>query len=600
MALFALARSLGRCGTEQAEKLLLDWASSRAPGSDTALLGLGDLATQRARLREETAVGLLELASGSATVKPWTTALEPLGRMKHLPPSVVERAREVGLSRLSEKGAERIFAIRLLGRTDEGAVPALEGIVLAVGDATPSERAAAVHSLARLGAPGQRSLRAVVAKLVPADKELRDLASLAGADFGPLLSAIEELTDLDGVRAALDRIAKLDVAEDVPPPLLRRVSQLRCSAARLLADRDFVYPLLTHCDRTAPKGTEGEGRFGARASVASIAIEGSQLVGKRRRAWERYANGSDTLARVDALRAIAWHPELDDLEDVLARALESKQGALIAAAAEIVAHHPDRVQDKDEGEEPKARRKRPSPRSGRRDLGKVLVALFDEPSITGDVEVLLNVIDAVGALHADGAREPLGRLCRGPHALVREHAEKALAQLLGGEAKESCQGRDADPPLPPEATRLVEGTTTLVFETDAGELRLILDPSFAPVAVTRVRELVAAGFYDGLVVHRVVPGFVTQVGSPTGDGFGGAPERPALPCETSPIAFSSGSVGMALAGRDTGSSQFFVVHAPTPHLDGQYAWLGESRGAWDALVEGDRIVRARVEERAAP
>jgi len=600
MALFALARALGRCASEHAEKLLLDWASLRVPGSEAAILGLGDLATQRGRLREETAVGLLELASGSATAKPWAAALEPLGRMKHLPPSVVERAREVGLARLTEKGDERILAIRLLGRTDEGAVPALEGLVLAVGDATPSERASAVQALVRLGAAGQRGLRSVVAKLVPADTALADLASLAGADFGPLLSAIEALTDLEGVRTALDRIAKLEVAADAAPTLIRRVSQLRCSAARLLADRDFVYPLLTHCDRTAPKGSEGEGRFGARAAVASIAIEGSQLVGKRRRAWERYATGSDGLARVDAVRAIAWHPELDGPDEVLALALESKQGALVAAAAEILAHHPDRVQVKDDGDGAKPKRTRRTARRGSVDLAKLLVGLFDEPKVNGDVEVLLNVIDAVGALHADGGRDSLARFCRGSHALVREHAERALAQLLGGDAKESCAGRDGQAPVPIEADRLLDGPTTLVFETDAGELRLLLDPTYAPVAVTRLRELVASGYYDGLLVHRVVPGFVTQVGSPTGDGFGGAPERPALPCETTPIAFSRGSVGMALAGRDTGSSQFFVVHAPTPHLDGQYAWLGESRGAWDALVEGDRIVRARVEERASP
>ncbi len=64
-----------------------------------------------------------------------------------------------------------------------------------------------------------------------------------------------------------------------------------------------------------------------------------------------------------------------------------------------------------------------------------------------------------------------------------------------------------------------------------------LDPTFAPVAVTRFVDLARAHFYDGIVVHRVVPGFVTQFGAPDGDGSGGPPDKPALRCETSPLPF---------------------------------------------------------------
>ncbi len=77
-------------------------------------------------------------------------------------------------------------------------------------------------------------------------------------------------------------------------------------------------------------------------------------------------------------------------------------------------------------------------------------------------------------------------------------------------------------------------------------------------------------------MHRVVPGFVAQFGDPGGDGYGGD-DQPPLRCETAPIAFGRGAVGIALSGRDTGASQLFVTLGRYPHLDGEYAWLGRSR-----------------------
>jgi cyclophilin family peptidyl-prolyl cis-trans isomerase len=133
----------------------------------------------------------------------------------------------------------------------------------------------------------------------------------------------------------------------------------------------------------------------------------------------------------------------------------------------------------------------------------------------------------------------------------------------------------------------------LELQTDAGPLTIELDPTFAPLAVARILGLVQSGFYDGLQVHRVVPGFVAQFGDPGGDGYGGD-NQPPLRCETSPIPFRSGSVGVALSGRDTGSSQLFVTLGRYPHLDGQYAWLGQAGPGWDRIAAGDRILHVRV------
>jgi peptidyl-prolyl cis-trans isomerase B (cyclophilin B) len=146
-----------------------------------------------------------------------------------------------------------------------------------------------------------------------------------------------------------------------------------------------------------------------------------------------------------------------------------------------------------------------------------------------------------------------------------------------------------------ELGRPAKGPTTLSFDTDVGALTMTLDPALAPVAVTRAIELARAGYYDGMVVHRVVPGFVTQFGAPQGDGFGGAPGKPAMRCETGPLSFVPLAVGVALAGRDTGSSQLFVTHARTPHLDGSYSVIGTATGEWAAFVDGDVIRKVTVQ-----
>lgn len=591
-ALASLARAIGRCAADHSERVLLDWASSRSTGSEDALFGIGDAGAARGRFREEIAVGLLELAAGSASAKPWATALQPLTRVAHLPVSVIERARDVALARLADGAEEKIHAIRVLGRTDERAVPTLVELVRNPDKASATERAEGVRALARLGGVGQRGLRIVLSSLVPDVGPSGPMPAIEGADFGPLLVTVESLTDIEGARQPLDRLSKLDSPSDALPTIVRRVSQLRCASAKLVAERDFNYAPLARCDRTASNAEPGQGTFGARAMVASIAIEGTELVGKRLRAWEAYANGGDHRARAAAIEAIAVHPELSDPESPLVAALESGNGAVVAAAADVIAKHPDRIRARTDIERRGRKRKGHKPDDKR--VGKALALALNDGELTSDIEVLVKLADAAGAALADEAREPLSSLCRSPYAIVRDHAARALSQLLGGDRKFQCAPEDAEAIVPDEFERQPTSLVSVVLESDAGELRLALDPLHAPVAVARLRDLVKEGFYDGMIIHRVVPGFVVQLGSPTFDGFGGPKGRPALPCETSWQRFFDGSVGMALAGRDTGSSQFFVTLSALPQLDGQYAWLGRASGPWSSLVEGDRIVRARL------
>ena len=138
--------------------------------------------------------------------------------------------------------------------------------------------------------------------------------------------------------------------------------------------------------------------------------------------------------------------------------------------------------------------------------------------------------------------------------------------------------------------------TTVRLTTTRGDIRIRLFVDDAPRTAQNFVDLVRQPFYDGITVHRVVPNFVAQAGDPRGDGSGGPGYT--IPCEMNLQRYGEGTVGMALAGRDTGGSQLFIAHGPQPHLDGSYTTFGtviEGMDVANALIEGDVIVEARVE-----
>ena len=117
--------------------------------------------------------------------------------------------------------------------------------------------------------------------------------------------------------------------------------------------------------------------------------------------------------------------------------------------------------------------------------------------------------------------------------------------------------------------------------TAKGNIILATDVNECPGSSLAFDSLVTAGYYNGKAFHRMVPNFVVQGGCPRGDGYGGMPWT--LRTEIGRKLFTAGSVGLASAGRDTESCQFFITHSATPHLDGRYTRFGE-------VVEGMDIV----------
>ena len=133
------------------------------------------------------------------------------------------------------------------------------------------------------------------------------------------------------------------------------------------------------------------------------------------------------------------------------------------------------------------------------------------------------------------------------------------------------------------------------IDTRHGTIVMEMNVVDAPLTVWNFLEFARKGFYSGVTFHRVVPNFVVQAGDPRGDGQGGAGRT--IRDELHPQPYLRGTVGMALAGPDTGGSQFFIMHSPAPHLDALYTVFGKVISGMDVvdrIRQGDVIDRMRV------
>lgn len=140
------------------------------------------------------------------------------------------------------------------------------------------------------------------------------------------------------------------------------------------------------------------------------------------------------------------------------------------------------------------------------------------------------------------------------------------------------------------------GTVKAVFTTTKGNFTIDLTPEDAPLTVDNFIKLAKLNYFNGVSVHRVVPNFVMQDGDPRGDGNGGPGWS--IRCEVNMLGYGRGAVGMALSGKDTGGSQWFVTHAPQPHLDGGYTIFGQvnenDMKVVDQIVRGDKILKVTI------
>ena len=136
-----------------------------------------------------------------------------------------------------------------------------------------------------------------------------------------------------------------------------------------------------------------------------------------------------------------------------------------------------------------------------------------------------------------------------------------------------------------------------IIETEKGDIVLELFENEAPNTVDNFVKLINKGFYNGLKFHRVIDNFMIQGGCPNGTGTGGPGYT--IKCEINPKKHRTGTLSMAHAGKNTGGSQFFITHAPQPHLDGVHTVFGQVKEGMDVvnkIKQGDVMTKVSVVE----
>jgi cyclophilin family peptidyl-prolyl cis-trans isomerase/HEAT repeat protein len=233
------------------------------------------------------------------------------------------------------------------------------------------------------------------------------------------------------------------------------------------------------------------------------------------------------------------------------------------------------------------------------------------PAVSGNAAQTLALRWAQGDRGSAGAREVFyqafteGLQRRDPMTapILAEVLTDTVFRAMGSDAVIAGAGPVAEPLVPPltmpdwTLAKELGDQPHLVLEMDAGTIVAELNAAEAPISVQTVARLAREGRFDGVPFHRVVPAFMAQGGDYTRrDGTGRPGFR--LPTEITPLRYLRGTLGMARFEKDTESSQFFITQALQPHLDGGYTAFGrvlEGMDVVDGILEGDRIVRARVE-----
>jgi len=217
-----------------------------------------------------------------------------------------------------------------------------------------------------------------------------------------------------------------------------------------------------------------------------------------------------------------------------------------------------------------------------------------------DNDAALAILSALAKQKNDAANEAIKTALDSRDHLVRRRAVALLKANGVGDFSDrigTVQTRNTDADYRRAIARIGKKPTATVTTTK-GSFTIEFLPEDATLNVDNFIELAKKSYFNGQTIPRVVPNFVVQAGDPRGDQNGGPGYT--IRCEINEVPYERAAVGMALSGKDTGGSQWFVTHSPQPHLNGGYTVFGHViRGmeVVDQIARGDRIVRVVVNER---
>ncbi|MCG3155366.1 MAG: hypothetical protein DKINENOH_01972 [bacterium] len=308
-------------------------------------------------------------------------------------------------------------------------------------------------------------------------------------------------------------------------------------------------------------------RAGAAPALAATRAPGALPI------LEKLATDEATLVRIAALEALPKISAPPQALPIYLNALASGDQVLTAIAAQNLAADSSR----------------------RQEHAAAIIQAYESLQPPVDVEVAQMIFKALADCRNPAAVPLLEAALQVPDKPFAAAAASALQQLTG---------RDYSDKLPKETkpswdfeyreiSKLRSAWATV--ETDAGEFELQFFPEEAPLVTLNFVRLAQRGFFNGLLIHRVVPNFVIQTGDPRGDMWGSPGYS--LRSEFSRLRYTRGMVGMASVGPDTEGSQWFITHSDQPHLDGRYTIFARVRKGMEVVEElqvGNRIKRITI------
>jgi cyclophilin family peptidyl-prolyl cis-trans isomerase len=473
----------------------------------------------------------------------------------------------------------RANAARVLGATeDKASFDAL--LKHAIDDPDSRVRVSAIRSLAllkdaRAAEPllkrGNTLVMPKLATYAPATNEVLEIATTLGRLLALKVDQAA-LTWLNEVNKSLDHTApevELALVRISPDAYLRSFG----TDAKASVQRSILLNW-----RSASGIAAGLGDIaalpGSIRNKADLAVSAESLL----RAMLDYRNSSvkvNTLVAVhseyavsDVLRALAaFKPK--DLADVLLKHLDESDVIVRGAAADLLGDLPPSEQHT-------------------RALAAALARAPADPLN----DAALSIIDALGKQKSTAANDAIKTAFGSRDYLVRRRAVAALKANGAGDFTSrigTVQTRNKAADYRRALSRAGRKVHALVTTTK-GSFTMELLPEAAPLTVDNFVQLAQRSFFNGITIHRVVPNFVIQDGDPRGDGNGG-PAQHQIRCEINEVPYDRAAVGMALSGKDTGGSQWFVTHSPQPHLDGGYTVFGRVVAGMDVV---DNIIRGDV------
>jgi cyclophilin family peptidyl-prolyl cis-trans isomerase/HEAT repeat protein len=215
------------------------------------------------------------------------------------------------------------------------------------------------------------------------------------------------------------------------------------------------------------------------------------------------------------------------------------------------------------------------------------------PQATKDAlnDAALSILDSLAKQKSAAANEQIKAALKSGDHLIRRRAVALLKANGAGDFSSeigTVQTRNTSADYARALARIGKNVRAVVT-TSKGSFTIELLPEAAPLTVDNFVQLAQRDYYRNVTIHRVVPNFVIQDGDPRGDGNGGPGYQ--IRCEINQVLYDRAAVGMALSGKDTGGSQWFVTHSPQPHLDGGYTVFGRVVTGMDVV---DQIVRGDV------